>query len=216
MSHTSTLLFIGDSITDGNRGRNNDPNHILGHGFVFMIAGRLGLELGGEAPLVVNRGVSGDRASDLYGRWNEDCLAVKPDIVSILVGVNDALAVVAGDDRGASDRFERAYGHLLEETRLALPQARIVLCEPFTLRTPATEDRWAAWEPKMAEYRRTVRSLADRHRAVFVPLQDLFDAACSRGPAEFWLWDGVHPTAAGHELIARRWMDRVWSPSQAR
>ncbi|CAI6074101.1 SGNH/GDSL hydrolase family protein [Cohnella sp. JJ-181] len=209
MAAANTILFMGDSITDGARGRTADPNHILGHGYVFQIAGRLGLELGADAPRVVNRGISGDRASDLYARWNEDAISVQPDILSILVGVNDAYHLIQGDARGASDRFRQAYTHLLEETRTVLPETRIVLCEPFILRTGALEEKWTAWEEKMTAYRHTVRELAASCSAIFVPLQHLFDEACERAPHAHWLWDGIHPTAAGHEMIARQWLQIV-------
>lgn len=209
MTATNTILFIGDSITDGARGRTDDPNHILGHGYVFQIAGRLGLELGADAPQVVNRGISGDRASDLYARWNEDAISVQPSILSILVGVNDAYHLIQGDARGATDRFRQTYTHLLEETREVLPSTQIVLCEPFILRTGSLEEKWTAWETKMAAYRHAVRELADSYSATFVPLQHLFDEACERAPREHWLWDGIHPTAAGHEMIARQWLQVV-------
>ncbi|CAM4474035.1 SGNH/GDSL hydrolase family protein [Paenibacillus tarimensis] len=209
MPDSKTILFIGDSITDGARGRTDDPNHILGHGYVFMIAGRLGFELGGESPQVVNRGISGDRVSDLYARWNEDAISVSPDILSILVGVNDAWAWAHGDSRGATDRFRRAYSHLLEETREVLPETRIVLCEPFILKAGTLEENWPKWESRMKQYQEEVRGLAGRYSCLFVPLQELFDEACRQAPAGYWLWDGVHPTAAGHELIARQWLSVV-------
>lgn len=206
---TSTILFIGDSITDGNRGRTDDPNHILGHGYVFQIAGRLGLDLGAAVPQVVNRGISGDRASDLYARWNEDVIRLQPDILSILVGVNDAFHLIHADARGASDRYERAYAHLLEESREVLPDTRLVLLEPFILRAGSLVEKWPLWEAKLEQYRHAVRELAERYACTFVPLQQLFDEACGQAPAEHWLWDGIHPTAAGHELIARQWLGMV-------
>lgn len=201
-----TILFIGDSITDGARGRTSDPNHILGHGYVFLIAGRLGLELGAEAPYVVNRGNSGDRVSDLYARWNEDALAVKPDMISILAGVNDAWYSIHGDPKGAADRFAGAYAHILEETRQLLPQTQLVLCEPFIAKVGVLADNWEQWQQRMEKYRQETRQLAERFGCLFVPLQSLFDEACHRAPASHWLWDGVHPTAAGHELIAQQWL----------
>ncbi|PZD95278.1 lysophospholipase [Paenibacillus sambharensis] len=209
MPDSKTILFIGDSITDGARGRTDDPNHILGHGYVFMIAGRLGLELGGGSPQVVNRGISGDRVSDLYARWNEDAISVGPDILSILVGVNDAWAWAHGDPRGATDRFGRAYSHILEETREVLPDTRIVLCEPFILKAGTLVENWPKWESRIKQYQDEVRELAGRYGCLFVPFQELFDEACRRAPADYWLWDGVHPTAAGHELIARQWLSVV-------
>lgn len=204
-----SILFIGDSITDGNRGRTDDPNHILGHGFVFQIAGRLGLELGAAAPLIVNRGISGDRASDLYGRWNEDAISVEPDLISILVGVNDAWEQIHGNPRGATDRFKRAYRHLIEETHEVLPDTRIVICEPFILKVGVLVEKWPQWQSKLRDYQQAARELAAEFGAVFVPLQHLFDEASQRAEAPFWLWDGVHPTAAGHEMIARQWLDVV-------
>ncbi|WJH32798.1 SGNH/GDSL hydrolase family protein [Paenibacillus sp. CC-CFT747] len=203
------VLFQGDSITDGNRGRSQDLNHILGHGYVFLLASRLGCELAEETPLFVNRGISGNRVSDLYARWNEDAISLKPDLLSILIGVNDAARILRGEPGGATDRFERAYRVLLEETKEVLPHTSLVLCEPFLVKTDATADRWEEWRSLMASYQQTVRELADRCGALFVPFQETFDEACGRAPAEYWVWDGVHPTAAGHHLMAEQWLSVV-------
>ena len=91
------ILFQGDSITDGARGRNDDLNHILGHGYAYIIASKLGYELAENRPLFLNRGISGNRVSDLYARWNEDTFSLKPDLISILIGVNDAWRIVDGE-----------------------------------------------------------------------------------------------------------------------
>ncbi|WNQ13211.1 SGNH/GDSL hydrolase family protein [Paenibacillus aurantius] len=203
------VLFQGDSITDGNRGRSQDLNHILGHGYVFLLASRLGCELAEETPLFVNRGISGNRVSDLYARWNEDAISLKPDLLSILIGVNDAARILRGEPGGATDRFERAYRVLLEETKEVLPHTSLVLCEPFLVKTDATVDCWEEWRSLMASYQQTVRELADRFGALFVPFQETFDEACGRAPAEYWVWDGVHPTAAGHHLMAEQWLSVV-------
>ncbi|AWB43627.1 lysophospholipase [Paenibacillus sp. CAA11] len=203
------ILFQGDSITDGGRGRTDDPNHIMGHSYAYMIAGILGQELAKQRPVFINRGVSGDRASDLYARWNEDAISLQPDLISILIGVNDAWRIASGEPSGATDRFERAYRYLLEETREVLPETRLVLCEPFVLKTGATEERWDFWQERMAAYQNTVRGLAEQFGAAFVPLQDKFNAAEEQVDAAYWLWDGVHPTAAGHQLIADQWLKIV-------
>lgn len=200
------ILFQGDSITDGARGRNDDLNHILGHGYAYIIAGKLGYELAENRPLFLNRGISGNRVSDLYARWNEDTFSLKPDLISILIGVNDAWRIVNGEPGGATDRFERAYRLLLEETREVLPAAGLVLCEPFILQVAPIATKWEAWQERMPRYQEAVRKLADEFGAVFVPLQAAFDDACKRTDASYWIWDGVHPTAAGHELIARQWL----------
>lgn len=203
------VLFQGDSITDGNRGRNDDLNHILGHGYPYIIAARLGCELAERRPAFVNKGISGNRVSDLYARWNEDALNIRPDVLSILIGVNDAWRIVDGTPEGATDRFERAYRHLLAETKEMLPAAGLVLCEPFVLEVGPVKEKWALWRERIAEYQRIVKQLAEEFGAVHVPLQDAFDQACERAAAAYWLWDGVHPTAAGHHLIAERWLSVV-------
>jgi len=205
----AVVLFQGDSITDGNRGRSEDPNHIHGHGYVYVIAAKLGFELATTSPLFVNRGISGNRASDLYARWNEDFFHIRPDLLSVLIGVNDAWRIMNELPEGVTDRFERAYAHLLEETRERSPHTGIVLMEPFVLNVGAPALKWDAWRAKLSEYQATVRTLAERFDAVFVPLQEPFDRACGRADASYWLWDGVHPTAAGHELIAREWLSAV-------
>src|SRR3954453_13824130 len=83
------ILFQGDSITDGNRGRSADPNHILGHGYAFIIAAKFGAAF---APLnleFINRGVSGNTVLGLQKRWPADTIALKPDVLSVLIGIND-------------------------------------------------------------------------------------------------------------------------------
>lgn len=203
------ILFQGDSITDGNRDRLGDKNHILGHSYAYMIAGKLGNEFAQQQPIFINRGVSGDRVSDLYARWNEDAICLQPDLISILIGVNDAWRIVAGEPSGATDRFERAYRHLLEETKDVLPQSKIILCEPFILKTGATEEKWETWCRLVSNYQQIVRGLAAEFDALHVPLQAAFEEATQRAEASYWLWDGVHPTAAGHDLIARKWLEIV-------
>jgi lysophospholipase L1-like esterase len=203
------ILFQGDSITDCGRGRTDDPNHLLGHGYVFLIAARLGRDRGSAAPRFVNRGISGNRVSDLYGRWNEDAIALAPDRLSVLIGVNDAWRAMKEQASGVTDRFERAYRLLLEETAEALPRTGLVLCEPFILNTGSPALKWSAWKKRLDAYQRLVRELAREHGALFVPLQDRFDAACAEAGPEHWLWDGVHPTAAGHQLIADGWLAAV-------
>jgi lysophospholipase L1-like esterase len=206
---SKTILFQGDSITDGNRDRGSDPNHVLGHGYPYIIAAKLGYECAENKHQFINRGISGNRVSDLYARWNEDAFSLKPDLISILIGVNDAWRIMWDEPSGVTDRFERAYKHLLAETKEVLPGASLVLCEPFILNVGATADRWSDWQEKVNAYCEIVRGLAAEYDAVLVPLQEPFNKAATRAEAEYWLWDGVHPTAAGHEVIAREWLSAV-------
>ncbi|ASA19926.1 SGNH/GDSL hydrolase family protein [Paenibacillus donghaensis] len=212
MSTTKTgtiVLFQGDSITDGNRGRDDDPNHILGHSYAYIIGGKLGNELAEQQPVFYNRGVSGDRISDLYARWNEDAIFLRPDIISILIGVNDIWRTMKGEPSGVTDRFERAYRHVLEETSEVLPQTKLVLCEPFILNTGAPAEDWTTWKQWITHHQQVVRRLAEEFHALYVPLQQPFNDAAQRAEAAYYLWDGVHPTAAGHDLIAKEWLRAV-------
>lgn len=209
MTSKRVILFQGDSITDGARARNDDPNHILGHSYAYLVAAKLGLEWAEDQPLFINRGISGNRVSDLYARWNEDAFSLNPSMISILIGVNDAWRIMNNEPTGVTDRFERAYRHLLEETKEVLPDVQLVLCEPFILNTGVPAENWEAWSEKVSQYRQTVRKLAEQFGAIFVPLQEAFDDASQRADAAYWIWDGVHPTAAGHELIAKQWIATV-------
>lgn len=212
---TKKILFQGDSITDGNRGRDEDPNHIHGHGYAYLIASQLGAEHASSQPHFINKGISGNRVSDLYARWNEDAFSLKPDLISILIGVNDAMSIINGQPGGATDRFERIYRLLLDETREVLPEAGIVLCEPFVLETSSTAKEWSRWRSQMDEYRVIVRQLSEEYDTLFVPLQELYNESATRLTAEYWLWDGVHPTTAGHYLLAQQWLKVVQNSKYA-
>ena len=121
------ILFQGDSITDMNRGRTSDPNHILGHSYAFLIGAKFGSEFPERKLVFINRGVGGNKLADMAGRWQHDTLDMKPDILSILIGINDLNQKVSAED------YEKQYDQLLTDTVKALPNVRLVLCEPFGL-----------------------------------------------------------------------------------
>lgn len=197
------VLFQGDSITDMNRGRSSDPNHILGHSYAFLIAAKYGSELPERNLTFINRGVSGNKVSDLTKRWQRDAIHLSPTTLSILIGINDL-------DAGVSTaEFEQGYGQLLMDTTAALPHVRLILCEPFALPVGPKADNWEAFRQRLAEQQTAVARLADKHHAVLVRLQPVFDDACQRASASYWIWDGVHPTYAGQQLIAVAWMRAV-------
>ena len=202
------ILFQGDSITDGGRWRNSsDPNHVLGQGYPFLIAARLGA-LHPERRLVfLNRGVSGDRVADLLRRWPEDTLALKPDVVSILVGVNDVLLALQQHRRVSPAEFAADYDRLLAETVRALPGVKLVLGEPFIEPGARTSADWAAGQEDIRALQAVVAQLGAKYHAPVVHYQKIFDDACRRAPVGTWIWDGVHPTAAGHELMAEAWIE---------
>ena len=193
------ILFQGDSITDGNRGRSPDPNHILGHGYAFIIAAKYGAAFAELDLTFLNRGVSGNTAADLAKRWKADTLDLQPDLLSILVGVNDAGHHVP------LDQFEQAYDQILTEARAANPQLRLVLCAPFTLPVGQRKENYEAWKADLDQRQQIVARLAEKYHAALVRFQPVFEAACQKAPAEHWIWDGVHPTYSGHQLMADEW-----------
>ncbi|WP_213653042.1 SGNH/GDSL hydrolase family protein [Paenibacillus sp. J23TS9] len=205
----TVILFQGDSITDANRDRGLHQKHFIGQSYVYLISAKLANDHAEKNPLFINRGISGNRVSDLYARWNEDAFSLNPDVISILIGVNDAWRTVSGEPSGVTDRFERAYRHLLEETKEVLPDTHLILCEPFVLKGSATEERWDEWQKLVGTYQGIVRQLSEEFQTVFVPLQDAFDEAVQRAEPSYWLFDGVHPSGAGHDVIARRWLEVV-------
>jgi lysophospholipase L1-like esterase len=198
-----SVLFQGDSITDGNRGRNADPNHILGHGYAFLVAAQNGAKFAQRQMAFANRGVSGNKVSDLAARWTNDTIDLKPTLLSILIGVNDASA------RVPLAQFEANYDKLLADTIAALPGVRLVLCEPFSLPVGAKKDNWDIWFADIKARQAVVERLGTKYRAPVVHFQAAFDEAAKRAPASYWIWDGVHPTYAGHQLMADEWTRTV-------
>ena len=204
------VLFQGDSITDGNRGRNTDPNHIMGHGYAFSIASRLGADYPEKKYQFYNRGISGNKVNDLAKRWQVETLDLKPDVLSILVGVNDSGSVVFKREPIITiEKYEAIYQSLLDETRSTFPDIVFVLCEPFILKVGKVKENWEAYQSDIKKRQEVVRRLASKNNAVFVGFQEVFDKACAKAPADYWIWDGVHPTVAGHELMAREWLKQV-------
>lgn len=198
-----TVLFIGDSVTDC--GRNREAPDDLGRGYVFMAAGRFAAAYPELGARFLNRGIGGHEVVNLQWRWQTDCLDLKPDWVSVLIGINDCWRRYDRNKITPAEAFETTYREILAQTRDTLG-ARLILMEPFVLPVPEDRVRWREdLDPKID----AVRRLAREFDALYVPLDGLFAAAsCRREPA-YWAADGVHPTAAGHGLIAEAWLRTV-------
>ena len=204
-----TFLFQGDSITDGNRTRNNDWNHVMGHGYQYIIASKLWYDFPKKGFHFFNRGSSGNKVTDLAARWQEDTLALKPDVVSILIGINDISAWINGDKNFTIEQYESGYRSLLAQTKQQLPDIQFVLCEPFILPVGKVKEKWEAYTSEVQKRRAIVEQLAAEYHAVHVAFQAAFNKALSKAPADYWIWDGIHPMPAGHELMALTWMQQV-------
>ncbi len=195
------ILFQGDSITDAGRGA--PPG--LGTGYVHIAAGVLQAAAPDLGLTVMNRGISGNRVKDLVGRWDRDCIELEPDVVSIMIGVNDTWRRFDSNDPTTAESYEESYRAILERTR-AETGAQVVIVEPFVLPCPPDRVAWREdLDPKIAAARRLAREFAD----VYVPLDGLLAGASTRVAPEYWAADGVHPTGPGHAFIALEWLKAV-------
>lgn len=205
-----TILLQGDSITDAGRarGQENNPNdgRALGGGYAYLIAADLLCERADANLKIYNRGISGHKVFQLAERWDKDCIAIKPNLVSILIGVNDIWHKLNGQYNGTLDVYEKDYRALLERTKKELPGVKLVVCEPFVLRCGAVNEKWF---PEFDGYRAAAKKVAGEFGAVFVPFQSAFDEAVKKAPPAHWAADGVHPTIAGAYLMARTWLAAV-------
>jgi lysophospholipase L1-like esterase len=210
----SRLLFQGDSITDMKWGRNQkDRNHYLGHSYVFLIAARLGVELPNSKLEFLNRGVSGNKVGDLRKRWQKDAIEMKPDWLSILIGVND---ISRGEKSGVHlEKWEEDYRFILEHSRKENPKLKIVLMDPFVLRMTrlSSDDAWKYWRGEIDKLGEVVKRISTEFKAVHIETQKIFDQAAQQVSPQHWIWDGVHPLPQGHELIARNWLQAVGGAS---
>ncbi|HSJ65784.1 MAG TPA: GDSL-type esterase/lipase family protein [Gemmatimonadaceae bacterium] len=199
-----TVVFQGDSITDGRRIRTvAEPNvsRALGFGYPLLVASALLREQPSAGWRFFNRGVSGDRVPELAARWGTDTLALRPAVLTVLVGVNDYWHTRLRNYAGTTADYENGYAELLASTRRAHPGIRLIVLEPFVLPVGFVD---RTWFPAFDERRAAARRVADRVSATFVPLQEEFDRlAADTGPAH-WAADGVHPTPAGDAVIAER------------
>jgi len=202
------VLFQGDSITDGERNRNDCPHLLLGQGYQFIIAAKFSALYPESKVMFINRAVSGNNVNMMAARWQTDTLDVKPDLLSVLIGINDS-GIGGGDERKVPlDQYEQVYEKLLTDARAANPNIRLVLGEPFYLPKEGRKEGEAR-DQDIRQRQAIVAQLATKYQAAVVKYQKVFDDACKRAPAPFWAADGVHPTYSGHQLMADEWIRTV-------
>lgn len=201
------ILFQGDSITHAFRKPEEvGSSYRLGAGWVMLLAAQLQAEHPELNLQFENRGLCGNGIADLIARWESDCLALRPTVLNLLVGVNETCNRFRYNTGLSLADFKDGYEWLLTSTRKALPQIRLVLCEPFLLEVDQVT---AAWRDDLRERQLIVRELSTKYEALFVPMQEPLDAAAKiTGPAH-WLFDGIHPNAAGQWLIMQNWRQQV-------
>jgi len=206
----SVILFQGDSITDAGRDRKKEnvanDSKALGRGYASLISSHLLMEYPGQGWQIYNRGNSGNKVFQLADRWEKDCFALEPDVLSILIGVNDIWHGLGGLYQGTVKKYEKDYTTLLQRTRKKFPKITLVICEPFVLRCGAVNDKWF---PEFDRYRAVARKMATNFQGLFVPFQTMFDQAARQLPAAHWAGDGVHPSMAGASLMAQKWLEIV-------
>jgi len=199
------VLFQGDSITDAGRNRDaKEPNTAgaLGNGYPLLVASAVLAAQPASELAFYNRGVSGNKVPDLQARWTADTIDLQPDVLSILIGVNDFWHKLDHGYNGTVQDYEQQYTALLDETRKALPHVHLIVLEPFVLRTGAVDARWF---PEFDQRRAAAARVARHAKATFIAMQSIFDRHARLALPAYWAADGVHPTPAGHAVIAGEW-----------
>ena len=198
------ILFQGDSITDCGRDWNNDGQ--LGRGYAHLVSATLGFSEPNEHTFI-NKGISGNRVVDLYARIKRDIINYKPDVMSILIGVNDVWHELGDSPNGVdADKFFKIYSMLIEEVKEALPNIKIMILEPFVLEACSTTENWEFFKTETKKRAEMARKIAEKYNLPFIELQKGFDELAKLAPNSYWLGDGVHPTSAGHEFIKNEWL----------
>ena len=199
------ILFFGDSITDMARNPNQDFTvSSYGYGYPIFVTGELHYNEP-QKHEIINRGISGNRIVDLYARIKKDVWNLQPDVLSILIGINDIWHELDFQNGVDLERWEKIYRMLIEDTKKVLPDLKIIVCEPFVLKGTATEEKFEQFL-QVKEYAKVAKKIAEDYNLAFLPLQEKFDKAAEENGAAYYLYDGVHPSVAGAKLIAEEWL----------
>ena len=210
LKRDNVILFQGDSITDARRKRDdkefNSPA-ALGTGYAFMAASELLLQHPDKNLKIYNKGISGNKVYQLAERWDADCLDLQPDVLSILIGVNDFWHTLTNNYTGTVQTYEADLRQLLDRTRQKLPDVKLVMGEPFAVTGIKAVD--AKWFPAFTAYQQAASAIAASYGAVLIPYQSIFDKAQQAAPGVYWTYDGVHPSLAGARLMAQAWVETI-------
>jgi lysophospholipase L1-like esterase len=204
------VLFQGDSITDAGRNKRQElPNNAwsFGVGYANHIGSWLLEEMPAKDLTVYNRGISGNKVYQLAERWEKDCLELQPNVLSILIGVNDYWHFRNGEYDGTPEIYENDFRALLTSTKEAIPDLKLVICQPFILTGTTAVDE--SWEEPFSAYQASAKKISEEFGAIWVPFQEAFDRAVELAEPGYWAADGVHPSMAGAQLMAKTWLDAL-------
>lgn len=210
LAKNDTILFQGDSITDW--GRDKSKNEInttsaLGSGYVLATSAQLLGRHPSHQFKIYNKGISGQKVFELAARWDAECIDLKPNVLSIMIGVNDFWHTLSSGYKGTLEIYRDDYRKLLDRTKKALPNVKLIMMEPFGLKDVKAVDE--KWFPVFTQYQQAAKENAEEFGAVFIPLQAVFNKALEAAPGAYWTIDGVHPSVAGEGLIAQAWLETV-------
>lgn len=198
------ILFQGDSVTDSGRDKSKDSE--IGFGYTFLVKSELGFKHPGEYEFI-SRGVGGNRIVDLYARIKKDLINLKPDVVSLLIGINDVLHEIGDCPNGIdAGKYYNIYCLMIEEIKKELPSTKIMIMEPFFLPNIAWEGYCDFIDTETRIRAKMAKKVAEKYNIPFIPLQEGFDELCKLQPPEYWLHDGVHPTSMGYWHIKEQWI----------
>lgn len=210
------ILFQGDSITDAGRNKETqEPNVGLGGGYVNLIYEKL--KQTNNDIEILNRGVFGNKTTDMYARWREDTLNINYDVLSILCGINDIgfeRRLKIGND---IEKYEFVYDRMLYEAKQFNHKSRIILIAPFVFKVRHYDDLgkydiyddWDLWSADVEKEGEVVKKLAKKYDAVFVPAFEHFKELCQGNEWGNYSFDGIHLNDAGNKELADLWLDTV-------
>ncbi|ENH96423.1 hydrolase [Gracilibacillus halophilus YIM-C55.5] len=203
MSIGQRIVMIGDSITE--EGRFEDQEKI-GDGYVRLIHDYLQVTEPDRGYQVINKGVGGDRVTDLKSRWQQDVIELQPDTVSISIGINDVWRQLDQPhiEQVFPDQFEAIYQQLIEQV-YERTNAHIILMEP----TVIEENIQSEGNQRLKDYVDIVRKLARTHQATLVPTHQVFLTYLTSQSTYPLTTDGVHMNPAGNMLMAKTWLETV-------